>query len=152
MKRVALVLAIALAPRVAGAEPQFQSAVQTTLGLPSPPDCSLCHSGPESASTANTAFASALKCRGVRAGSTPEIVGRAASEIASQQPKVAEALRSDDVVAANAAFVGDPCAGASDDQVQYGCATARGGAGSALVSALLVAGALFATRRRRSAS
>lgn len=56
-------------PTAADASPAFPGVIEEQLELAAAPACTLCHTSPSGGSgTANTAFASYLKSRGLRAG------------------------------------------------------------------------------------
>jgi len=145
----ALTLTLVSPPALATAG--FPTAVQSDLGLATAPDCALCHVGEQNASTATTNFATAMKCRGVTANQNASIAP-AVNDLAKSQPAVIQALKDGKPLdQVQAAFTGDPCAGASSSGPEYGCTTAPRENGAALLGGALVALAMFATRRRRTA-
>lgn len=77
MKRCSVILVPAavllLCAFGAHARSEYPEVVRTSYALAAPPDCSLCHIGPQAESTAATPFAQALKARGVGGGDTSKL-------------------------------------------------------------------------------
>jgi hypothetical protein len=62
--RAPLILLVALTAAPAAASPTFPAEIASHLGAPTPP-CTICHQGTPGLGTATTAFATAMKARGL---------------------------------------------------------------------------------------
>lgn len=64
---VPITAVLLLVGRPANATPEFPDVVAEHLGLASPPDCTLCHNGPQARGTVTTPFGVSMRSRGAQA-------------------------------------------------------------------------------------
>lgn len=124
------------------ASPTFPGALESDLGLDTPPDCSLCHAGGATGSaTATTPFATAMRDRGMVAGDTQSVSAALQQLEADQVDSDGDGATDVDELRAGT----DPNGAGELALPTYGCASA----GLPSVLALAATG-LLALHRRRS--
>jgi hypothetical protein len=134
-RRTVLIVLTAISwSAVAWASGNYPAVVQDELKLTASPDCAVCHQGAPAGGTANTAFAMALKSRGMTGG------GNEATLRTALQALVAEKNPEIDRIKGGGAVAGP----------EYGCTVASGNAGgSALAVGIALLGVLVRAKRRR---
>ena len=133
-RTLAIVLTTTSLSAVAWASGNYPAVVQDELKLTATPDCAVCQQGAPSSGTATTAFATALKSRGMTGG------GNEAALRTALQALVAEKNPEIDKIKGGGAVSGP----------EYGCSVGSANAGgSALAVGLALLGVLARGRRRR---
>ncbi|AKU98541.1 hypothetical protein AKJ09_05205 [Labilithrix luteola] len=149
--------ALASLSSTASATPNFPSALQSDLGLASAPDCSLCHAGAPSSTTATTPFALSMRSAGLVAydtGSLASALDKLEADGTDSDgdcvPDVTELRQGQDPNVSNGGSCGGGVSTASPPR--YGCGATitptRAPAWSAAF--VLVALSLLVVRRRRN--
>jgi MYXO-CTERM domain-containing protein len=133
IRTLAIVLTTTSLSGVSWASGNYPAVVQDELKLTATPDCAACHQGAPTSGTANTAFATALKSRGMTGG------GNEAALRTALQALVAEKNPEIDKIKGGGAVSGP----------EYGCSVGGAGAGNALLVGLALLGVVARGRRRR---
>ena len=150
MRALVIALASTLLAAPAMASPGFPAEIAAHLGAPTPA-CTICHQGTPGVGTATTAFATAMKARGLRLEDLPSLDTALDALAAENHDSNGNGINDiDELKAGN-----DPNASSGSAVVPtYGClgSVARqhpgGGAGWAALIALALAGVRL--RRRRA--
>ncbi len=134
----------------AQASPSYPAEVESQLGMPCAPQCTLCHEGTPGTGTATSAFATAMRDRGLTGGTNMSALhaalqGMDADGVDSDGDGVTDI---DELTVGDNPNGGDPfcSAGGQSTGPRYGCAAVPG---TGWAPALLAFGLGAALRRRR---
>lgn len=117
---LAVAAVLVLRAPTASASPTFPGVVQGELALAAAPECTLCHTTPSGGfGTANTAFATYMRSRGLRAGDAGSLRGALAASTAERRDSDNDGVSDLDELKRGA----DPNAAGADavEPPAYGC-------------------------------